>query len=204
MDSAAPPEGAIAFSEVLAGADARGAERDPVFDALVRSVEPKDLATLIYTSGTTGEPKGVMLTHGNIAANQNVAAARFFDFNSTDACISFLPLSHITARALDYVMYNYGAQVGYCSQFDKLPQAMREVRPTVFVGVPRVYEKIRQAVEQKSRAFAGEEADSRLGNARGRAAIATRYIAAASPLRSLGSWPTSWSTPRCGRHSAAG
>jgi long-chain acyl-CoA synthetase len=149
MDSATPPEGAIAFGELLTNADAGGAERDPVFDALVRAVEPKDLATLIYTSGTTGEPKGVMLTHGSIASNQNFAAVDF-SFNSTDACISFLPLSHITARALDYVMYTSGAQVCYCSQFDKLPQAMREIRPTVFVGVPRVYEKIRQAVEQKS------------------------------------------------------
>ena len=149
MDSATPPEGAIALSQVLAGADERGSERDAVFDALVRSVEAKDLATLIYTSGTTGEPKGVMLTHGNIASNQSVAVADF-SFGPTDACISFLPLSHITARALDYVMYNCGAQVCYCSQFDKLPQAMREVRPTVFVGVPRVYEKIRQAVEQKA------------------------------------------------------
>jgi long-chain acyl-CoA synthetase len=149
MDSAAPPEGAIAFSEVLAGADERGTERDPIFDALVRSSEPKDLATLIYTSGTTGEPKGVMLTHGNIAANQSLAAADF-TFNSTDACISFLPLSHITARALDYVMYTCGAQVAYCSKFDMLPQAMREIRPTVFVGVPRVYEKIRQEVERRA------------------------------------------------------
>ncbi len=148
MDSAAP-EGAIACSEVLAGADSLGSERNPVFDALVRSVEPKDLATLIYTSGTTGEPKGVMLSHGNIAANQNFAAAEF-SFDATDACISFLPLSHITARALDYVMYGCGAQVCYCSQFDKLPQAMREVRPTVFVGVPRVYEKIRQEVERRA------------------------------------------------------
>jgi long-chain acyl-CoA synthetase len=149
MMDAPAPEGAIAMSELLAGADARGGERDPVFDALVRSAQPADLATLIYTSGTTGEPKGVALTHGNIAANQNFAVADF-SFDSTDACISFLPLSHITARALDYVMYNYGAQVAYCSQFDKLPLAMREVRPTVIVGVPRVYEKIRQAVEQKS------------------------------------------------------
>ena len=144
-----PPDGAIALSKILAGADDAGAYRNPVFDALVRSVEPSDLATLIYTSGTTGEPKGVMLTHGNIAANQNIAATNF-SFDQTDACISFLPLSHITARALDYVMYNHGAQVAYCSNFDKLPQAMKDVRPTVFVGVPRVYEKIRQAVEQKS------------------------------------------------------
>ncbi len=151
MDSAAVPEGAIAFSDLIAGADAKGSERDAIFDALVRGTEPRDLATLIYTSGTTGEPKGVMLTHGNIAANQNFAAVDF-GFNATDSCISFLPLSHITARALDYVMYNYGAQVAYCSQFDKLPQAMKEVCPTVIVGVPRVYEKIRQAVEQKSAA----------------------------------------------------
>ncbi len=148
MDGQAP-DGAIGFSKILSGADDAGPYRDPVFDALVRSVVPSDLATLIYTSGTTGEPKGVMLTHANIATNQNLAA-REFSFDRTDACISFLPLSHITARALDYVMYNHQAQVAYCSQFDKLPQAMKEVRPTVFVGVPRVYEKIRQAVEQKS------------------------------------------------------
>ncbi len=148
MDSPGP-EGAIAFSSLLAGADTRGADRDPEFDALVRAAEPKDIATVIYTSGTTGEPKGVVLTHGNIASNQNYAVAGFA-FDSTDACISFLPLSHITARALDYVMYNHGAQVAYCSQFDKLPQAMREVRPTVIVGVPRVYEKIRQAVEARA------------------------------------------------------
>jgi long-chain acyl-CoA synthetase len=148
MDPAAP-EGAVAFSEVIAGADARGAERDPVFDALTRSVEPKDLATLIYTSGTTGEPKGVALTHGNIATNQNIAALDF-DFTPADALISFLPLSHVTARALDYVMYSYGVQVAYCSKFDKLPQAMREIRPTVFVGVPRVFEKIREEVERRT------------------------------------------------------
>jgi long-chain acyl-CoA synthetase len=143
------PEGAISFGSLIDDYDMRGSERDPVFDALVRSVEPKDLATLIYTSGTTGEPKGVALTHGNIAANQNYAP-QDFSFNSTDACISFLPLSHVTARALDYVMYNSGAQVVYCSQFDKLPQAMKEIKPTVIVGVPRVFEKIRQAVESRS------------------------------------------------------
>jgi long-chain acyl-CoA synthetase len=149
MDSAAAPSGAVAFSDVLAGADERGAERNPVFDALVRSIEPTDLATLIYTSGTTGEPKGVALTHGNFAANQNVVSVDFH-FDSTDALISFLPLSHVTARALDYVMYSYGVQVAYCSKFDKLPLAMREVRPTVFVGVPRVFEKIRQEVERRA------------------------------------------------------
>jgi len=148
MDSAAPPEGAVPFSQLMNGADDLGSERDPIFDALVRTVEPKDLATLIYTSGTTGEPKGVALTHGNIAANQSIAAADFH-FDATDALISFLPLSHVTARALDYVMYSNGVQVAYCSKFDKLPEAMRQIRPTVFVGVPRVFEKIREEVERR-------------------------------------------------------
>ena len=153
MDSVSAPAGAIPFSDIMAGADERGSERDPVFDALARSVGPKDLATLIYTSGTTGEPKGVMLTHGNIAANQNYAGYEY-SFGPSDVCISFLPLSHITARALDWVMYGSGAQVVYVSQFDRLPLAMREIKPTVFVGVPRVYEKIHQEVERR----AGESA----------------------------------------------
>ena len=149
MMDPAPPEGAIAFSEAIEGADGSGSERDAVFDALVRAAEPKDMATLIYTSGTTGTPKGVVLTHGNIAANMNYAPEDFV-FGPTDALISFLPLSHVTARALDYIMYSFGVQVAYCSQFDKLPQAMREIRPTVFVGVPRVFEKIRQEVERRA------------------------------------------------------
>jgi long-chain acyl-CoA synthetase len=160
MDPAIPSEGAVSLSSLLAGADEKGSSRDAVFDELVRRVEPKDLATLIYTSGTTGEPKGVMLTHGNVASNQNTTAVEF-GFNETDSCISFLPLSHITARALDYVMYNHGAQVAYCSQFDKLPQAMKEVRPTVIVGVPRVYE---------IGGVAGEEAGAQVGGGPGRQA----------------------------------
>ena len=148
MDSPAP-DGAVSMAELLADADSRGAERDPVFDALARSIEPRDVATLIYTSGTTGEPKGVVLTHGNIASNQNYTPVDF-SFDSTDVCISFLPLSHVTARALDYIMYNFGAQVAYCAQFDKLPKAMRNVRPTIIVGVPRVFEKIRQEVERRA------------------------------------------------------
>ena len=82
MDAGTPPEGAISLSSLLEGADAKGSSRDAAFDELVRRVEAKDLATLIYTSGTTGEPKGVMLTHGNVAANQNTTAVGF-GFNET-------------------------------------------------------------------------------------------------------------------------
>jgi long-chain acyl-CoA synthetase len=149
MDSIAVPPDAVMFSMLTQSLDERGLERDTEFDALVESVQSAELATLIYTSGTTGEPKGVMLTHGNLASNTSYAT-RDFGLGRHDCSISYLPLSHITARALDYAMFYSDAQVAYCTQFDKLILALKQVRPTLFVGVPRVYEKIRQGVEQKS------------------------------------------------------
>ncbi len=117
----------------------------------VRSVpvNPQDLATLIYTSGTTGEPKGVMLTHGNIASNLNYST-RTFTWGPHSTCISFLPLSHITARHLDYALLCYGATIAYCGNFDRLPAALTTIQPTVFVAVPRVYEKIRDEVRRRA------------------------------------------------------
>jgi len=113
-----------------------------------KSVQPDDLATIIYTSGTTGEPKGVMLTHGNIASNLNYSTA-LFHWDQSQSCISFLPLSHITARALDYAMFFYGASLAYCPDFADVTRTFQEIRPTIVVAVPRVYEKVRQAVEAK-------------------------------------------------------
>ena len=142
--------GAEAFAALIADADG-AAGTDGWFEESLRSVRSDDLATIIYTSGTTGDPKGAMLTHGNLASNLNFSTLDF-DFNDADSWISFLPLSHVTARHLDYVLLCYGAKVAYCPKFDELSAAMKAVRPTVFVAVPRVYEKIRQAVEGKARA----------------------------------------------------
>jgi long-chain acyl-CoA synthetase len=136
------------MSDLLKDADEMEV-RDAEFDARVRAVKPEDLATIIYTSGTTGEPKGVMLTHSNLASNFSVSTIPF-GFNETDSCISFLPLSHVTARHLDYALMCDGATLAYCPKFDLLPAAMKAVQPTIFVAVPRVYEKIRQGVEGKS------------------------------------------------------
>ena len=124
-------------------------ERDAAFDATVAAVGPDDLATIIYTSGTTGEPKGVVLTHGNLASNFSLST-KPFGFNVADRCISFLPLSHVTARHLDYALMCDEVTLAYCPKFDQLKEAMKAVRPTIFVAVPRVYEKIRQGVEGKS------------------------------------------------------
>ena len=148
MDDVAPP-GAVAMSSLLADADSHAGERNSSFDRRVLSIQPEDLATIIYTSGTTGEPKGVMLTHGNLASNVNYSTEGI-GFRHTDSCISFLPLSHVTARHLDYALLARGATIAYCASFDKLPAALRSVQPTIFVAVPRVYEKIRQEVERRA------------------------------------------------------
>jgi long-chain acyl-CoA synthetase len=140
--------GAESFAALMKDAKAKQG-RDAAFDAMAKEAKPEDLATIIYTSGTTGEPKGVMLTHGNLASNINYSTGKM-GFGEKDSCISFLPLSHVTARHLDYAMMCYGARLAYCPKFDQLAAAMKGVKPTVFVAVPRVYEKIRQAVEGKS------------------------------------------------------
>jgi long-chain acyl-CoA synthetase len=143
MDEESLP-GTETFSSLLGGGHS-----DSDFERTARAVEPGDLATLIYTSGTTGEPKGVLLTHGNIASNLNYSLDAF-GLLPTDACISFLPLSHITARHLDYALYAKNVLVAYCPSFDKLPEAMQAIHPTVLVAVPRVFEKVRQVAEQRA------------------------------------------------------
>ena len=128
------------------------ATRDPEFESASRETMPDDLATIIYTSGTTGTPKGVMLTHGNMAANIACSLGEF-GVQRGQISISFLPLSHVTARHVDFAMLYHGVTLVYVPRVDQLPQALLEVRPTIFVGVPRVYEKIHSQVEAKTRSF---------------------------------------------------
>ncbi len=146
MDDAPEITDAVPMQSFLSGAPQ---EDDAALDAIGHSIEPDDLATLIYTSGTTGTPKGVMLTHGNIASNLNVSLQRYV-LGKEDLYISFLPLSHITARHVDYAMLNVGVPVAYCPVIEELPTVMKELHPTVIVAVPRVYEKIYNQVQNKA------------------------------------------------------
>jgi long-chain acyl-CoA synthetase len=128
-------------------------ERDPELDAGARAVAADDLASIIYTSGTTGTSKGVQLTHGNLTSNI-LCSLEGFEMHPGHICVSFLPLAHVTARHADLALLYHGVTLAYCSSFDRLPQILQEVRPTLFVAVPRVYEKIYAQVEQKAKGFA--------------------------------------------------
>jgi long-chain acyl-CoA synthetase len=128
---------AIETKGAAADSPARAAE----FKADALRVQPNDLATIIYTSGTTGEPKGVMLSHDNIYSN--VAATRnALVMRGDDVSLSFLPLSHILQRMGDYWFLTTGTCIAYVESFDLVPLAMSQVRPTIAISVPRLYEKM--------------------------------------------------------------
>ena len=122
----------------------------PEIEAKARSIGPHDLATIVYTSGTTGTSKGAMLTHGNIASNIQCSLLGF-NMRPGLISISFLPLCHITARHVDFAMLYHGVTLAYCPFLDRLPASLMEVQPSVFVAVPRVYEKIYAQAAQKAK-----------------------------------------------------
>jgi long-chain acyl-CoA synthetase len=129
---------------------------DAEFDARTQAVSTDDLATIIYTSGTTGTPKGAMLTHGNMASNIACSMEAFGFGIKEEVSISFLPLSHVTARHVDFALLYRGVTLAYCPDISQLAQVLAEVQPAIFVAVPRVYEKIRQQVILKARGFPKE------------------------------------------------
>jgi len=128
------------------------AELPPELEAMGRSVQPDDLATIIYTSGTTGTPKGVMLSHGNMAQNINYFC-RDFGFRPGMTCVSFLPLSHVTARCVDLALLGKGVTLAHLADINQLSQALLRVRPHILLSVPRVYEKVHSQVELKAAGF---------------------------------------------------
>jgi long-chain acyl-CoA synthetase len=117
------------------------------FERRARAVTPDDLATFIYTSGTTGTPKGVMLTHRNIASNVSDAGP-MIKVEASYTVLSFLPLSHSFERTVDYIYFLAGATIAYAESVAVVAQNMQEVKPHVFVSVPRVYEKVYARVQE--------------------------------------------------------
>jgi len=99
-----------------------------------------DLASIIYTSGTTGDPKGVMLTHANFMSQVNTITPQY-PIHERDIAMSFLPLSHVYERTVDYVFFRCGTQINYVESIERVPTQLTEIRPTIMVSVPRLYER---------------------------------------------------------------
>jgi long-chain acyl-CoA synthetase len=130
--------------------EAKGRELGPDhLDRAVVQTSPDDLATIIYTSGTTGEPKGVMLTHANLVSNL-IDSSGHHDFGEHDRALSVLPLSHVFERQAMYMYLHKGMAVYFAESLQTIGPNMREVSPTVLVGVPRIFEKIYQRIQESA------------------------------------------------------
>ncbi|MFY9169026.1 MAG: long-chain fatty acid--CoA ligase [Desulfomonilia bacterium] len=148
-DLESPAEGVLNLKKVMEAGG--GYDGKAEFDARIRDIKPSDLATIIYTSGTTGDPKGVMLSHSNIISNVNQLYSVDPElFKEEHTLLSFLPLSHSFERTVGYYSaLNAGKKVCFAEDFSKILQNMQEVRPTLIVSVPRLYEKIHAGILAK-------------------------------------------------------
>lgn len=120
-------------------------------DKTLAQGQGSDIATLVYTSGTTGYPKGVILSHDNILASIR-AAATAFAIGPTDVCLSFLPLSHVFERVDGYyLMLHQRAVIAFAENIESVPLNLSEARPTVVIGVPRLFEKMYARITEQVR-----------------------------------------------------
>ena len=146
------------------------------FERSAEAVRPGDLASIIYTSGTTGLPKGVMLSHANFVSNV-LSLTEVIDFCATDTALSFLPLSHVLERTATFFLFHVGAAIAYAESIETVAANMVEVRPTIVVSVPRLFEKIYSRIMDQVMAGSRLEAgDLRLGPGDGKK-YAARIIA---------------------------
>ena len=137
---------------------ARGAGADQAWlETRAAQVQPEDLATLIYTSGTTGDPKGVMLTHDNLVSNA-LTGCDVLGLEGSFTALSFLPLSHSFERLVDYCFFFKGITIAYAESVQTVAANLLEVKPHVFVAVPRVYEKVMARVLENATAAGGLKA----------------------------------------------
>jgi long-chain acyl-CoA synthetase len=182
------PSGAIRWADLLErGEEAAASTTRAAFREEARQASPDDIATIIYTSGTTGEPKGVMLTHNNLYTNVR-ACSQVLPIDQRDSSLSFLPLSHVFQRMVDYLFFNLGCSIAYARSIQLVTEDLKDVRPTFACSVPRLYEKVyatvteaqglKGAIVRWAMAAGGKWAEAKLAGREPGALTSARYALA--------------------------
>jgi long-chain acyl-CoA synthetase len=144
------PTQAVSWTTLLQEGEAVHRGDSGRFESLRERIQPADLASILYTSGTTAEPKGVMLTHGNFAANIN-STLEAIPIHEGSVTLSFLPLSHAFERVVHFACQTAGASVAYAESIEAVGQNLQEVHPTLLASVPRLLEKVHGKIEDAVR-----------------------------------------------------
>ena len=148
----------ISYEEFLKIGEKTNQENPDLWESLVNNVSPDDIAILVYTSGTTGPSKGAMINHTNLLYSINTGYD-IFDVMEHEEQLSFLPLCHILERSVSVMIpLKTGAVVNFAESIDTVPENIREVSPTVFIAVPRIWEKFYSSITilMKDATFVGK------------------------------------------------
>lgn len=177
LDDEPGVKSALAYEELLAAGEKYDQDHPGFYEEHLRSIRPEDIATIIYTSGSTGVPKGAVHTHHSIFS---LLHCPIFNWNSQeDRYLSFLPLAHVFARVLNFIMLAWGISIYYYDDVKTIAVACKEIRPSVMVVVPRLLEKMYGKMNEKV------EAGSGLKKFIGKAAFAAAYAANPSILQRI-------------------
>jgi long-chain acyl-CoA synthetase len=146
------PRGLLtSFAEVVAAGKARRASAGSLFEDAIDAVTPDDVGVIVYTSGTTGMPKGAMLSHGGLIGEGRRIAERFGINETSWEVLAYLPLCHVAERLCSTVMQMVsGSTVNFAESIDAVAGNLREIAPSAFLGVPRIWEKLQHGITMRS------------------------------------------------------
>jgi long-chain acyl-CoA synthetase len=147
-------EGAKNWQEIVALGNANAEKLGGQLEKIKKSIQPEDLLTILYTSGTTGMPKGVMLSHRNLVSN-TIACNRHINLGSEHRALSFLPISHVYERMINYIYQYKGISVYYAENIGTIARDAQDIRPNIFGAVPRLLESVYDKIIAKGTELKG-------------------------------------------------